>query len=470
MPRLLVIDDESSILHAFRRAFDDPGIELLTAETAAEGEALVASENPDVVVLDLRLPDKTGLECFLRIREIDSRTPVIFITGHGTVETAIEATKLGAYDYLFKPLELDQLKSLIDKAFHLSHMIKVQPAVPGSDPDVSSRESIIGRCDAMKEIYKAIGQVAVQDISVLLLGESGTGKEVVAQAIYHHSKRAEKPFHTINCAAIPESLLESEMFGHEKGSFTSADRRRIGKFEQADGGTLFLDEVGDMSPMTQAKLLRVLQDGTFERVGGTGMIKADVRVIAATNHDLQQLVEEGRFRKDLYYRLSVVTIHLPPLRERGEDLKLLAEYFLQRYSPEFARKVTQVSPEALACLQQYAWPGNVRELESVIKQSLLKARGNILLPEFLPPLLGGISSETESPLDSDLDDFISQRLTAGSTKLYAETIACAERHLLQRVLEQTRGNQVQASAILGISRVTLRNRIRSLDIDVDQYT
>ncbi|MAT15143.1 MAG: Fis family transcriptional regulator, partial [Planctomyces sp.] len=218
MPRLLVIDDESSILHAFRRAFDDPGIELLTAETAAEGEALVASENPDVVVLDLRLPDKTGLECFLRIREIDSRTPVIFITGHGTVETAIEATKLGAYDYLFKPLELDQLKSLIDKAFHLSHMIKVQPAVPGSDPDVSSRESIIGRCDAMKEIYKAIGQVAVQDISVLLLGESGTGKEVVAQAIYHHSKRAEKPFHTINCAAIPESLLESEMFGHEKGS------------------------------------------------------------------------------------------------------------------------------------------------------------------------------------------------------------------------------------------------------------
>ncbi|MAT15372.1 MAG: Fis family transcriptional regulator, partial [Planctomyces sp.] len=245
---------------------------------------------------------------------------------------------------------------------------------------------------------------------------------------------------------------------------------RIGKFEQADGGTLFLDEVGDMSPMTQAKLLRVLQDGTFERVGGTGMIKADVRVIAATNHDLQQLVEEGRFRKDLYYRLSVVTIHLPPLRERGEDLKLLAEYFLQRYSPEFARKVTQVSPEALACLQQYAWPGNVRELESVIKQSLLKARGNILLPEFLPPLLGGISSETESPLDSDLDDFISQRLTAGSTKLYAETIACAERHLLQRVLEQTRGNQVQASAILGISRVTLRNRIRSLDIDVDQYT
>ncbi|MCA9039931.1 MAG: sigma-54-dependent Fis family transcriptional regulator, partial [Planctomycetaceae bacterium] len=235
MPKLLVIDDEASILHAFKRAFDEDDIELLTAETAAEGETLVAEASPDVVVLDLRLPDKSGLDCFNRIREIDPRTPVIFITGHGTVETAIEATKAGAYDYLFKPLELDQLKELIGKAFHLSHLIKVQPAVPGTDPETGTGESIIGRCDAMKEVYKAIGQVAVQDISVLLLGESGTGKEVVAQAIYHHSKRVNKPFHTINCAAIPEALLESEMFGHEKGAFTSADRQRIGKFEQADG-------------------------------------------------------------------------------------------------------------------------------------------------------------------------------------------------------------------------------------------
>ncbi|QDU82576.1 Nitrogen assimilation regulatory protein [Polystyrenella longa] len=470
MPKLLVIDDEPSILHAFKRAFDDPDIELLTAETAAEGEAMVAVEHPDVVVLDLRLPDKSGLECFNQIREIDPRTPVIFITGHGTVETAIEATKLGAYDYLFKPLELDQLKALIDKAFHLSHMIKVQPVVPGNDSEAGTRESIVGRCDAMKEVYKAIGQVAVQDLSVLLLGESGTGKEVIAQAIYHHSNRVNKSFHTINCAAIPESLLESEMFGHEKGSFTSADRRRIGKFEQADGGTLFLDEVGDMSPMTQAKLLRVLQDGTFERVGGSGIIKADVRVIAATNHDLQHLVAEVKFRKDLFYRLSVVTIHLPPLREREGDLRLLAEHFLHYYGPDFGRKITQISQESLKLLQDYSWPGNVRELESVIKQSLLKARGTVLLPEFLPPLTEGGQQAQNSSMESDLDTFIEQRLELGSTELYSETIACAERHLLQRVLKQTKGNQVQASAILGISRVTLRNRIRSLDIKIDKFT
>ncbi|MCA9039818.1 MAG: sigma-54-dependent Fis family transcriptional regulator, partial [Planctomycetaceae bacterium] len=234
------------------------------------------------------------------------------------------------------------------------------------------------------------------------------------------------------------------------------------------GGTLFLDEVGDMSPMTQAKLLRVLQDGTFERVGGTGMIKADVRVIAATNHNLQELVDEGQFRKDLFYRLSVVTIKLPPLRERGDDLKLLAEHFLRRYSPEFARIISSVSPEALQSLRSYSWPGNVRELESVIKQSLLKARGSILLPEFLPTL-GGPKPELSDPIDADLDSFIDQRLSAGSTELYSETIACAERHLLQKVLEQTKGNQVQASAILGISRVTLRNRIRSLDINVEQF-
>ncbi|MEZ6044138.1 MAG: sigma-54 dependent transcriptional regulator [Planctomycetaceae bacterium] len=442
---------------------------MATAETAAEGEVLVAEEKPDVVVLDLRLPDKSGLDCFKSIREIDSRTPVIFITGHGTVETAIEATKAGAYDYLFKPLELVQLKELIGKALHLSHLIKVQPSVPGADQEIGTSESIIGRCDAMKEVYKAIGQVAIQDLSVLLLGESGTGKEVVAQAIYHHSKRSDKPFHTINCAAIPESLLESEMFGHEKGAFTSADRRRIGKFEQADGGTLFLDEVGDMSPMTQAKLLRVLQDGTFERVGGTGIIKADVRVIAATNHNLQELVEKGLFRKDLFYRLSVVTIKLPPLRDRGDDLKLLAEYFLNKYSPEFARKVNSLSPEALQCLHEYSWPGNVRELESVIKQSLLKARGTVLLPEFLPGMLSGSTPDIPTGSNMDLDSFIDQRLHTGSTDLYSETIACAERHLLQKVLNQTKGNQVQASAILGISRVTLRNRIRTLGINIEQF-
>ena len=254
------------------------------------------------------------------------RVPFIFITGHGTVQSAIEATKLGAYDYLFKPLELDEIRALLDKAFNLSRMVRVQPLLAESDTDEpGSDDAIVGRCKAMKEVYKAIGRVASQNLTVLLLGESGTGKALVAQAIYHHSAGSAGPFQAINCAGIPDALLESEIFGHEKGAFTDAHRQRIGKLEQADGGTLFLDEVGDMSPMTQAKLLRVLQDQTFERVGGNTPIKADVRIIGATNHDLKQLVSEGLFRSDLYFRLSVVTIHLPPLRERESDLRVLAE-------------------------------------------------------------------------------------------------------------------------------------------------
>ncbi len=471
MSRLLVVDDEPAILHAFRRAFHDDAVELLTAETAAEGERLVREESPDVVVLDLRLPDKSGLECFKRIKEIDPRTPVIFVTGHGTVETAIEATKLGAYDYLFKPIELDELKALVNRAFHLSRMIRVQPAMPGNlDSDVTASDSIIGRCAAMKDVYKSVGMVAPQDITVLLQGESGTGKELIAQAIYHHSDRANSPFRAINCAAIPEALLESEMFGHEKGAFTGADRQRVGKFEQADGGTIFLDEVGDMTPMTQAKLLRVLQDQTFERVGGNDRLQVDVRVIAATNHDLKRLVEENKFRADLYFRLSVVTIHLPPLRNRGDDVELLAEYFLRRYGPEFGKEVTRVDQAALKKLKDYPWPGNVRELESVIKQSLLRARGSVLLPEFLPPQLGGAAATPRHTDDAfSIDEFVSTRLAAGATDLYAETIANAERRLISKVLEHTGGNQLQASGILGISRVTLRSKIRSLGINVEDY-
>jgi two-component system nitrogen regulation response regulator GlnG len=471
MSRLLVIDDEPAILHAFRRAFRDDDVELLTAETAADGERLVRDEQPDVVVLDLRLPDKSGLECFKRIQEIDPRAPVIFITGHGTVETAIEATKLGAYDYLFKPIELDELKSLLARAFHLSHMIRVQPAVPGVNHSQDTSESIVGRCAAMKDVYKSVGLVAPQDITVLLLGESGTGKELVAQAIYHHSSRSKAAFRAINCAAIPEALLESEMFGHEKGAFTGADRQRVGKFEQADGGTIFLDEVGDMSPMTQAKLLRVLQNQSFERVGGNEEIRVNVRVLAATNHDLPRLVEEGKFRADLYFRLGVVSIRLPPLRERGDDIRLLAEYFLMRHGAEFGKEVNRIDDTALERIYAYGWPGNVRELESVIKQSLLRSRGSVLLAQFLPPLLGG-EEGTARPLDDDfcVDRFIESRLEAGATDLYAVTIANAERRLFRKVLAHTSGNQLQASRILGISRVTLRNKIRSLGIQIDEFT
>ncbi|TWT60484.1 sigma-54-dependent transcriptional regulator [Rubinisphaera italica] len=470
MQSLLVIDDEPSILKAFERAFSNETTCVLTAKNGADGEKLFKEKSPDVVVIDLRLPDMTGLELFKRLREQDPRIPFIFITGHGTVESAIEATKLGAYDYLFKPLELDEIRSLLEKAFNLSRLVRVQPVL-AEDDDITSGDAIVGRCRAMKEVYKAIGRVASQNLTVLLLGESGTGKEVVAQAIYHHSDRAKAPFQAINCAAIPDALLESEIFGHERGAFTDANRQRIGKLEQADGGTLFLDEVGDMSPLTQAKLLRVLQDKTFERVGGNSPITVDVRIIAATNHNLKQLVSDGLFRSDLYFRLSVVTINLPPLRERDDDIRILAEFFLRKYSEEFGKDIRGLTPETLELLQAYRWPGNVRELESVMKQSLLTARGNLLLPEFLPSLgdasiIGGLGTTADDYLSSR---FVTERLEAGSENLYSEAISLAESHLFRQTLRFTKGNQLKAAAILGISRVTLRSKLKSLSIEASDF-
>jgi two-component system nitrogen regulation response regulator GlnG len=472
MQSLLVIDDEASICKAFERAFTSDTITVLTARDGADGQRQFMESKPDVVVVDLSLPDTTGLDLFKRIREIDPRVPVIFITGHGTVESAIEATKLGAYDYLFKPLELDEIRALLDKAFKLSRMVRVQPVLAETDIDeASTGDAIVGRCRAMKEVYKAIGRVASQNLTVLLLGESGTGKELVAQAIYHHSTRSTGPFQAINCAAIPDALLESEIFGHEKGAFTDAHRQRIGKLEQADGGTLFLDEVGDMSPLTQAKVLRVLQDQTFERVGGNTPIRVDVRIIAATNHDLKQLVSEGLFRADLYFRLSVVTIRLPPLQDREDDLRVLAEYFLRRYSNEFGKNIRAIAPETLEVLSHYHWPGNVRELESVMKQSLLTARGNILLPDFLPPLGDGGERRWPSNQPEFLSErFVAERIDAGTSNLYAEAIAIAERQLLRQTLTHTSGNQLKAAAILGVSRVTLRGKLKALGIEPGDFS
>jgi DNA-binding NtrC family response regulator len=470
MPRLLVIDDEPSILHAFRRAFDDPQIELLTAETAAAGEHIVREDRPDVIVLDLNLPDRSGLECFENIKRIDRRIPVIFITGHGTVESAIEATKHGAFDYLFKPLELLELKSLVGKAIRLSEMMKTAPVVnPDESAPPDGKQAMVGRCEAMQEVYKAIGRVAAQDITVLIQGESGTGKELVAQAIYQHSRRNEGPFRALNCAAIPETLLESELFGHEKGSFTGADRRRIGHFEQANNGTLFLDEVGDMSPMTQSKLLRVLQERSLERVGGNETVKVDVRVIAATNHDLEELVAQGRFRSDLFFRLRDFMIKLPPLRERGDDIQLLAEHFVRRHSSTLGKDVSQISESAMQILRDAAWPGNVRELESVIKQSLLCTSGSVLLPECLPEAMGG-AGIPGSGQSFQIQKFIAEQLKKRDpTSLYSKVISNTERELLTSVLQHTSGNQVQASSILGISRVTLRNKLRIHGINAGDF-
>jgi two-component system nitrogen regulation response regulator GlnG len=466
MPTLLVIDDEPSVQYAFRRVFGDERVTVLAAQTVAEGRRRAAADRPDVIVLDIQLPDGSGLDLFRQLHADDPKRPVLFITAHGTTETAIEAMKGGAFDYLVKPLDLDRLSALLGRAFDAARLMQT-PAVL---PQEQGEDRIVGRSPVMQEMCKAIGRVAPQDVNVLILGESGTGKELVARAVYQHSRRSDKPFLAINCAAIPENLLESELFGHEKGAFTGADRKRIGKFEQADEGTLFLDEIGDMAPPLQAKILRVLQDQRFERLGGSETVRTRVRVLAATNHDLAKLVEEGRFRKDLYYRLNVVTIAVPPLRERPGDVAELAHYFLFRFDRELGLDLRGFDPAALALLESYPWPGNVRELQSAIKQALLSSSGHLILPEFLPETIRQARPAEAMPAAAagDLERLIDGLLERGERDVYARVMEVVERALFNRVLRRTHGHQAQASDILGINRTTLRHKLRALGLGVDK--
>jgi DNA-binding NtrC family response regulator len=332
MDKLLLIDDEADVQYSFRRIFDSPDIELSTAASGEEGLRLIARLKPHLVIMDIRMGGLNGLETLRRLRKLDAKLPVIMMTAYGTTQTAIEAMKLGAFDYLLKPFDVPKLKEIVASALKAAHdmrqVVSLQPLFESEDYELG----IVGRSEGMQTVFKTIGQLANSDATVLITGESGTGKELVARAIYHHSRRSEKPFLAINCAAIPETLLESELFGHEKGSFTGAAAQRIGKFEQCNGGTLFLDEIGDMSPATQTKILRVLQSGTFERVGGNQLIRVDVRIVAATNIPLEQAVATRRFREDLFYRLNVVRIHMPPLRERRQDIPVLVSYFLGKHA------------------------------------------------------------------------------------------------------------------------------------------
>jgi two-component system nitrogen regulation response regulator GlnG len=369
-----------------RRAFPAPAHRIEVAATGAEGLARIQAGPPDVVLLDLRLPDQSGPDVYQQIRGLDARIPVIFVTVAKGADPAIEAMKQGAYDYLCKPLDPKQLRRVVGEALEVARRMREPAVVAESAPDPDVDGAIVGSCPAMREVYKAVGRVAAQDVSVLITGESGTGKELVARALYQHGLRAKAPFLALNCAAIPEQLPESELFGHEKSAFTGADRRRIGKFEQCHGGTLFLDEVGDMPLALQAKVLRLPQEQTFERVGGNETIRTDVRLIAATHRDLEAWSEEGKFRPDLYYRLNVFAIHLPPLRERGDDLAVLVRHFVRRFSRELGQEVQEVAPEALARLRGYSWPGTVRELQSVLKRALPRAHGPVLLPDFLSEL------------------------------------------------------------------------------------
>jgi two-component system nitrogen regulation response regulator GlnG len=469
-PVLLAIDDESAILSVLRVAFAEPEYKLYTASTAAEGLHLFFEHRPDVVLLDVRLPDMSGLDLFRRLHESDAKVPVILMTGFGTAATAIEAMRLGAFEYLLKPPDPDHLTELVARACKISELMRVPAMIADDEAATDSSDVLVGRCPAVQEVYKAIGRVAPQNVTVLILGESGTGKELVARAIYHYSRRAGAPFLAINCAAIPEQLLESELFGHEKGAFTGADRKRVGKFEQCNGGTLFLDEIGDMTPLTQTKVLRVLQDQQFEPVGSGQTVKTDVRLIAATNRDLPALMAQGRFRSDLYYRLNVSTIRLPPLRDRGDDVPLLLRHFLRRFGREMGKDVQTIDPEAMELLRRYPWPGNVRELQSVLKQALLDATGQVLLPDFLPEVVRGGARAAAVPAGAfpDVSRWVAERLGAGTTDLHGELISRVERQLFTDVLRHTGGNMTQAARVLGITRGTLRTKLAALGLAADR--
>jgi len=393
------------------------------------------------------------------------------MTAHGTMDTAIQAMQRGAYDYLAKPFDLDEVLLLAERAMAARRLTQEVTRLRSGLQEVWEFGAIIGRHPRMQDVYKTIGRVAGSDVTVLLRGESGTGKELVASAIHHYSRRAGRPFVAVSCAAIPTTLLESEMFGHERGAFTDAKERRLGKLELAHGGTLYLDEIGDMTVELQTKLLRALQERTIERLGGQDPIRIDVRVLAATNRDLEALMKEGRFREDLYYRLNVVTVNLPSLRERRRDIPLLVEHFLAKYVGDLGERV--VAPEALDRLVGYDWPGNVRELENVIQRAMVMAAAGVILPEHLP--IGPVSAPASVAVDAPLEEVIERKLIEcvrglrehASANLYDLMIGLVEKPLLRAVLRETGGNQVRAAQILGINRNTLRKKLVEHGIDAD---
>ncbi|PQO28531.1 sigma-54-dependent Fis family transcriptional regulator [Bremerella cremea] len=475
MPKLLVIDDDRTVHRLVEKTFEETGVTTICCGVAEDGLNLIRTESPDALLLDIMLREANGLELATQIRHLDPKLPIIFITAMNDSDTAIQAMSRGAYDYLLKPLNKQEVQDLVERAFDTRRLMQSPVHMQEATSSNEQGDLLVGRSQGMLDVYKKIGRVAPQDVAVLILGESGTGKELIARAIYHHSSRRNECFMAINCAALSDTLLESELFGHEKGAFTGADRRHIGKFEQCNGGTIFLDEIGDMSPSTQSKVLRLLQEQKFERVGGTETIETDVRIISATNRDLEQMIEDGEFRLDLYHRLNTFQINLPPLRERGADVQLLLEHFLARFNKSLKKHISGISDEAVQMLLSYPWPGNIRELQAILRKAMLMAVGPVLVPEFFPTELHGNGEASPIPVDNrpvgtpgeDFQQFLGELEAASSTEMYAEALEWMERQLITRVLTATEGNQSKAAEKLGITRGSLRNKIRSLNISID---
>jgi nitrogen regulation protein NR(I) len=470
MGHILIVDDDAQLRQSFEKLLNAEGHTVKTASSGEAAIALVKAAAPDLVIMDVRMPGMSGLEAFRAIHEIEPKLPVIIMTAFGTTDTAIEATKLGAFEYVLKPPEIPDILALISQALEAGRFMRSRVELDVA-PDTTAADAIIGKSKPMQEVYKAIGRVAPTDATVLIRGESGTGKELVARAIYQHSLRSAKPFLIINCVAIPETLLESELFGYEKGAFTGAVNRRVGKFEQAHGGTVFLDEIGDMPFSIQSKILRLLQERSIERLGGREPIPVDVRIIAATNRDLEAALAQGRFREDLYYRLKVVTLWLPPLKERAEDITLLAEYFLARFAKEMSLSNPGTTAEAKLLLQNYPWPGNVRELANAMQKALIFSRGYPIDPDDVSRAIGGESQAKEAG-DQETDEivrqWVRQTLAAGEGKDVFE--ACMDHFaslVISEALDLTSGNRSRAAKLLGISRPTLLSKIDKYRLRVE---
>ena len=469
---ILIVDDDRGVRYSLKRMFEEKGIQAVTARNGREALELLKQEPlPNLILMDIVMPGISGLDLLEAIKHENPQQQVIMMTAHGTTDRAIRAMKLGAFDYIQKPFDIPKMWETVQKALQTAKAIQNPVSYHTGKPEHWEGESIVGNSPQMQEVYKIIGQIAGKEVNVLITGESGTGKELVARAIYHHSLRNHRPFLSINCAAIPENLLESELFGHEKGAFTGAEHKRIGRFEQAHTGMIFLDEIGDMPIHIQAKILRFIQEGEIQRLGSSETIKSDVRLIAATNKSLEAGVKEGWFREDLYYRLNVVTIQLPSLRERREDIPDLIRYFISRFRIDLQKEVAAVQPDAMTILMHYHWPGNVRELENSIKRAIVICKGNEILPEHLPAQMISAKVADQRVAEELLDEMetLLNRLFEKINETVRENpglevMSIIEKGMIERAIRLTSGNKLQAASLLGINRNTLRNKMERYGI------
>ena len=470
--KVLIVDDDESILWILQRMFKDKKIETVEARDGKSALEMLKGQDLSIAIMDIRMPEKDGLDVLREIKETGCQTPIIIMTAQGTMKNAVEAMKHGAFDYITKPFDIGELEILVDRALeHRKLKEEVANLKDRLKERVAKEITFIGKSKAVQDVFKTVGRIAPKDVPVIIQGESGTGKELIAKLIHTNSPRNEGPFIAVNSAAIPRELMESELFGYEKGAFTGAIETRLGKFELANNGTLFLDEIGDMALDLQSKLLRAIQGQEFYRVGGKQPIQVDVRIIAATNQDIEKAVEEKKFREDLLYRLNVVTIKLPPLRSRKEDIPLLVEYFLQKFQEEMGIEPRTISPNATNALKSYSWPGNVRQLENILRRAVLLSPNPMLTPD-------DVSLPRERRNRESLEDIISSRLegyinsidASGKHELYDTIVPFMERPLIKLVLKKTGGNQVKTAEILGINRNTLRKKIKELGIKVEEFS